>query len=293
MSSSRSRATSREIPDATSSPRGGAPAAGGDEATTAAGWGAKGADGPCIRLEGVRLSFPSRVERSLKAQALRWLQRPRDREPVRGTDALVDLDLRVGPGERLGVIGTNGSGKTSLLQVMAGIYPPRAGRVSRQGSLVPLLQLGLGFNPELTGRENILLGAALLGISRRRIRERSEAILDFCELAHVADVPVKYYSTGMAARLAYTVATEVDTDILLLDEVFAVGDIHWVKRAVERLDALVERLGILVVASHSEQIILHLCNRCVYLDRGRVVQDGPPAEVLAHYREGQPEPSPV
>ncbi len=260
-----------------------------------------GSAGPFLHLEGVRLSFPSRVERSLKASALRWLQRPRDRAPVRGTDALVDLDLRVAAGDRLGVIGTNGSGKTSLLQVMAGIYPPRAGRVERAGSLVPLLQLGLGFNPELTGRENILLGAALLGISRKRIRERTPAILDFCELEHVADVPVKYYSTGMAARLAYTVATEVDTDILLLDEVFAVGDIHWVKRAVERLDALVERLGILVVASHSEQIILHLCNRCVHLEGGRLVADGAPAEVLARYqqgnpegkREGQPSPSPA
>jgi ABC-type polysaccharide/polyol phosphate transport system ATPase subunit len=149
------------------------------------------------------------------------------------------------------------------------------------------LQLGLGFNPELTGRENILLGAALMAIPRRRIRECTDSILDFCELSHVADVPVKYYSTGMAARLAFAVATEVDTDILLLDEVFAVGDIHWVKRAVERLDALVARLGILVVASHSEHIILHLCNRCVQLEGGRLVQDGPPEEVLQRYREGR------
>jgi ABC-type polysaccharide/polyol phosphate transport system ATPase subunit len=233
------------------------------------------------------LSFPSRIERSLKATALRYLKRPRDRSPNGRIDALQDLSLELRCGDRLGVIGTNGSGKTSLLQVMSGIYPPVRGRVSRSGSLVPLLQLGLGFNPELTGRENILLGAALMAIPRRRIRERTDSILDFCELSHVADVPVKYYSTGMAARLAFAVATEVDTDILLLDEVFAVGDIHWVKRAVERLDALVARLGILVVASHSEHIILHLCNRCVQLEGGRLVQDGPPEEVLQRYREGR------
>lgn len=247
---------------------------------------------PHLALEGVRLHFPSRRERSLKASALRWLRRSQGGRPE-GCDALVDLSLQVRSGERLGVIGTNGSGKTSLLQVMAGIYKPSAGRVSRAGSLVPLLQLGLGFNPELTGRENILLGAALMGIPRKRIRERSDAILRFCELTHVGDVPVKYYSTGMGARLAFALATEVETDVLLLDEVFAVGDIHWVKRAVDRLDALVERLGILVVASHSSEIILHLCNRCIQLEGGRLVQDGPPEEVLERYREGGVGPSPA
>lgn len=243
---------------------------------------------PHLMLDDVGLSFPGRTERSLKATALRYLKRPRDRSPNGAIFALRDLSLGVRCGDRLGVVGRNGSGKTSLLQVMAGIYPPVDGRVSRSGSIVPLLQLGLGFNPELTGRENILLGASLMAISRKRIRERTDSILEFCELSRVADMPIKYYSTGMAARLAFAVATEVDTDILLLDEVFAVGDIHWVKRAVERLDALVDRLGILVVASHSEHIIIHLCNRCVEIDGGRIVQDGPPEEVLRHYREGRP-----
>ena len=289
---------SSSLSSSSSSSSDGAPEAGGPErAELSAVAGDAGASraarpDPRLKLDGVRLRFPSHAERSLKARMVGWF-RPGRRRGRRGTEALVDVDLELRSGDRLGVIGANGSGKTSLLQVMAGIYKPVEGQVLRQGSLVPLLQLGLGFNPELTGRENIQLGAALLGIGRERIRARSDAILDYAGLADSGDTPVKYYSTGMAARLAYTLATEVETDILLLDEVFAVGDIHWVKRAVERLESMLDRIGIVVVASHSAEIILHLCNRCVQLQDGRIVQDGEPEAVLERYRESGGERAPA
>jgi len=239
-------------------------------------------EGPvALELQGVDLVFPPKGRpRSLKSALLGRS----NRHLHQGTYALRGIDIVLEPGDRLGVVGENGSGKTSLLQVMAGIYPPSAGSIRRQGSLVPLLQLGLGFNPELSGEENILLAAALLGIPRREITRRVPGILEFCELSDLAHMPLKYYSTGMTSRLAFAVATEIDADILLLDEVFAVGDIHWIERAVKRLEALLERVSILVVVSHSLDIIERLSNRCVLLDRGHMVANGAVADVVRHYR---------
>ena len=153
------------------------------------------------------------------------------------------------------------------------------------GSIAPVLQLGLGFNPELTGRENAYMSAAIVGMSRSRIKAKLGEIFSFAELEAYIDVPLKYYSTGMYARLAFAVATELETDILLLDEVFAVGDMHWIARAIERIERLIDRVGILILVSHDLTLIERLCNRAILIEEGKIQQDGAVAEVVQRYRE--------
>ncbi len=221
---------------------------------------------------------------SLKSALLDRMGRGTTRPPPPGHWALRDVDIDLRAGDRLGLIGANGAGKTTLLQVMCGIYQPTCGSVTRRGFVVPLLQLGLGFNPELSGRENVFLAAAVLRIPRERVATRTAAIFDFCELQHAQDLPLKYYSSGMATRLAFAVATEVDPEILLLDEIFAVGDMHWIERATERMEELLERTEILVLASHDLALVERFCNRALLIHGGRVVADGKATEVTREYR---------
>jgi ABC-type polysaccharide/polyol phosphate transport system ATPase subunit len=245
---------------------------------------------PSILLEGVGLRFVmGRGASSIKSEALRRLRSlfggesglPEREEmwPLR------DIDLKLEQGDRLGVIGRNGAGKTTLLRVLAGIYPPTVGRVTRIGSIAPVLQLGLGFNAELTGRENVFLAAAMAGMPRARMKQKLDEIFRFAELSDYRDVPLKYYSSGMYARLAFAVATELETDILLLDEVFAVGDLHWISRAMQRIERLIERVGILVFVSHDLSLVERLCNRAIRLEGGVVLQEGKVEEVVARYRD--------
>lgn len=245
---------------------------------------------PSILLEGVGLRFVmGRGASSVKSEALRQFRRLFG--GVAGMPAreemwpLRDINLKLVQGDRLGVIGRNGAGKTTLLRVLAGIYPPTLGRVTRVGSIAPVLQLGLGFNPELTGRENVFLAAAMAGMPRAHMRQKLDEIFSFAELSDYREVPVKYYSSGMYARLAFSVATELETDILLLDEVFAVGDLHWIARAMERIERLIERVGILVFVSHDLSLVERLCNRAIRLEGGVLLQEGTVEEVVASYRE--------
>jgi ABC-type polysaccharide/polyol phosphate transport system ATPase subunit len=153
------------------------------------------------------------------------------------------------------------------------------------GTIAPVLQLGLGFNAELTGRENIHLAAAIAGMPRAKIRGKLAEIFAFAELEDYLDIPLKYYSTGMYARLAFALVTELETDILLLDEIFAVGDIHWIDRALERIERMIDRVGILVLVSHDLQLIERICNRAILLEDGRIQLEGTPKEVVERYRE--------
>ncbi len=246
-------------------------------------------ESPSIVTENVGLRFVTgRGASSVKSVALRKLGeifgRASSMPERQEIWTLSDVNLELKEGDRLGIVGRNGAGKTTLLRVLSGIYPPTRGCVSRTGSIAPVLQLGLGFNAELTGRENVFVSAAIAGMPRAKMKERLDGIFEFAELQEYIDVPLKYYSSGMYARLAFAVAMELDTDILLLDEVFAVGDIHWVERALARIEGLIERVGILVLVSHDLGLVERICNRAILLKDGSIQREGTVVEVLEHYR---------
>jgi lipopolysaccharide transport system ATP-binding protein len=197
--------------------------------------------------------------------------------------ALSGLDLVVGHGEGVVLLGHNGSGKSTVLRLLAGIYQPTAGEIAVRGRVGTVMELGAGFHPELTGTENVHLYAAMLGLGRREVAARYERILDFAGLGDFIAMPVKYYSSGMQARLAFAVAICVDPDILLLDEVLAVGDQGFRERCMERLRRFREEGGTLVAVSHDPKRIEELCERAVWLQEGQVVMEGPTGEVAAAY----------
>ena len=197
---------------------------------------------------------------------------------------LNNLDLEIQQGERIGLVGRNGAGKSTLLRIIGGIYPPAGGTVWRDPKkTVALLSLGLGFKSDLSGRDNALLAAMLQGMSRREARQRLDAIGEFTELGEFFEQPVKTYSSGMRSRLGFATGLLLDTDILLLDEILAVGDQRFRQKARE---ALRERLApdkTVILVHHMEQAIKETCHRAVWLEQGRVRDDGSVAEVLAAY----------
>ena len=198
--------------------------------------------------------------------------------------SIQDLDLRVEPGEAVALLGHNGSGKSTVLRLVAGIYQPTTGRIVTTGRITAVIELGAGFHPELTGAENIALYAAVLGLSRRELQQRLGEIVAFAEMEEFLDTPLKYYSSGMEARLAFSVAVCLQPDTLLLDEVLAVGDQTFRQRCLARLREFHARGGTLLLVSHELDQIQALCTRAVWLEQGRVVLDGPIDAVLARYR---------
>ena len=199
--------------------------------------------------------------------------------------ALRDVNLSVERGESVGIIGRNGSGKTTLLRTLCGITRPTEGRIRVVGRISPLISLGVGFDDELTGRENVALNGMLLGLDKREIAARLEKIVDFAELWEFIDTPVKFYSSGMLVRLGFAVAIHTDPDILLLDEVLAVGDLAYQLKCVERIRTLQERGTTIVMVSHSVSAIKATCLRVVLLSHGRVEADGSVEEGIALYHE--------
>lgn len=197
-------------------------------------------------------------------------------------DAVKDVSLDVPHSQTLGLIGRNGSGKSTLLRIIAGVYKPTAGRVRVEGSLAPLIELGAGFHPELTGRENILLNGLLMGYSKDVMLEREDRIIEFADIGEFIDSPVKQYSSGMHTRLAFAVATEVDPDILILDEILAVGDAAFQEKCFARIRSFRDSGKTILMVSHSMQQIIDQCDRAVLLDHGAVIADGQP-EVVADY----------
>ena len=197
--------------------------------------------------------------------------------------ALSPVSLTVERGGALGVIGRNGSGKSTLLQLIAGTLRPTAGRVSVKGRLFALLELGAGFNPEFTGRENAALSGAILGVSRAEMQERFPAIIDFAALGDFINHPVKTYSTGMYARLAFAVATALEPDILLVDEMLAVGDVAFQQKCISRLREMRERGLTLLLVSHSVDAVKSVCGRAILLDAGKLVASGSADEVTDEY----------
>ncbi len=242
---------------------------------------------PPIRLAGVGLRFSLLTDRPpLLRQAIvrgvltRPLRRLRHRENLW---ALRDVSLTIEHGERVGVIGDNGAGKSTLMAVIAGIYPPTTGRIQIAGTVAPLSHLGAGFNGELSARENVILYGALLGHGRRRMEARVDPILRFAGVRRFAHMPVKYFSTGMALRLGFAVATDILPEILLVDEIFSGGDTAFRRRATQRMEELIDTAKILVMVSHNLDLVREQCTRAILLEQGQIVADGDTAAVVDTY----------
>jgi ABC-type polysaccharide/polyol phosphate transport system ATPase subunit len=199
-------------------------------------------------------------------------------------DALNDISFEIKPGERVGIIGRNGAGKSTLLKLVCGIYPPSNGQVSVVGSIASLLELGAGFHPEFTGRENLYLNGAIIGFTEMQIKEIEDEVIQFSELESFIDTPVKYYSSGMYMRLAFSLATAIHPDILVLDEVFAAGDIGFVEKARLRMHEMVDKANILLMVSHDMDLMSELSNRIIWIDGSKVMEDGDPTRVIECFK---------
>ena len=198
--------------------------------------------------------------------------------------ALNDVSFSVNKGEVLGVIGRNGSGKSTLLRTVANIFAPDSGTIDLHGNSVSLLSLGSGFQPEISGRENIILNGLLLGFTEAEIRERMDSIIEFSELGDFVDMPVRSYSSGMNSKLAFSITANLEPDIILIDEILSVGDTHFRKKSYEKMRSLISsknRTALFV--SHSESTVKLLCDRVLWLDRGTVRMIGEPGPVLKEY----------
>jgi ABC-type polysaccharide/polyol phosphate transport system ATPase subunit len=240
-----------------------------------------------VELKDVSLRFVKYADKqySLKRAVLDLVLR-RD-SPSASSEfwALSNITLKIGHGDRVGVVGSNGAGKSTLLRLLAKIYPPTFGEVAIRGNVAPLIEMGAGFNPELSGTDNIVLNGAMLGFSRSRMLGMLERIHEFTGLREFADMPLKYYSSGMYMRLAFAIATEVDPDILLIDESLGVGDAAFKDKAKARIQSLLDRTKAVILVSHELDSLRQLCTRGLWIDRGRLVADGPIDDVVDRYLE--------
>ena len=237
---------------------------------------------PVVRVEDVSKRFLLHHDRSLKE---RVLHRTRS-SVVEDFWALRRVTLHVEPAHTVGLIGANGSGKTTLLKVIGGILSPTSGTVARRGRVAALLELGAGFHPDLTGRENVYLNASILGLRRRQTDLHFDAIVDFAGIGRFIDNQVKFYSSGMYLRLAFAVAVHVDPEILLVDEVLAVGDEPFQRQCLARIRDFQAEGRTIVFVTHGLDTVRELCDRAILLDRGEVVVDGKPHEAIRAFREG-------
>lgn len=197
--------------------------------------------------------------------------------------ALHDLNFQLADGDRVGLVGHNGAGKSTLLRVLSGVYAPTCGQVDLQGQVASLIDVSLGIDHEATGRENIFLRGALLGLSKRESNAKLDEIIEFSELGDYIDMPVRTYSSGMHLRLAFSVSTVIRPEILLMDEWLSVGDENFKHKAEARLGELMQATKILVIASHSRDLIMKTCTRVLWLEHGAIKMDGAPDDVCAAY----------
>jgi lipopolysaccharide transport system ATP-binding protein len=241
-----------------------------------------------IRFDNVSKSYPRylHVRRGLKASLLslsRTVEELRQKKFL----ALHDVSFEIEEGETVGVIGPNGSGKSTALALMAGVLGAETGCVSVHGRVCPLLELGAGFHYDLTGRENIVLNGILLGLTRREVMAKLSDILAFSELEEFLDQPVRTYSSGMVARLGFSIAVHLEPEILLIDEILAVGDLHFQAKCREKIKWFKNRKITIVLVSHSTGDIRQLCDRVLWLDRGELVGQGAPSEIVPLYEASQ------
>ncbi len=242
-----------------------------------------------ITLRGVTKRFKKRTIRdhhtTLKSELIRWLKgQKRQTPPAQHIEALRGVDLSVPKGKTMGIIGRNGSGKSTLLKVITGIYAPTSGTVQVNGRISALLELGAGFHPEFSGRENILINGIILGMSRAEVKARMDEIIAFSELGDFIDEPVRTYSSGMYMRLAFSVATHVDPDILLIDEILAVGDAHFSKKSMAKMNEFKRSGRTIVLVTHDLDAVQKWCDVAAWIDGGRVRLVGEPSQVVDQYR---------
>jgi ABC-2 type transport system ATP-binding protein/lipopolysaccharide transport system ATP-binding protein len=229
---------------------------------------------------GVQFKLPREKLSGIKEFAIRWFQK---RIEYIDIDALDNVSMSVRRGEIFGIVGPNGAGKSTLLKVVAQVLYPTSGRVVVTGRVAPILELGAGFHPELTGRENVFLYGALLGRTRRQIEREMESVINFSELGEFIDSPMRTYSSGMYSRLAFAVATAEYADLFLIDEVLAVGDVEFQEKCLERMKGYCSKGASIMLVSHDPGLISRVCERGILLDRGNIVEMGPIEAVLDRY----------
>jgi ABC-type polysaccharide/polyol phosphate transport system ATPase subunit len=239
-----------------------------------------------IQLKHVGLQFHVRRfgRVSLKEYLLHGLFRP-SKQPTFTVQALDGIDLTVGEGDRLGIIGSNGAGKSTLLKLLAGVYPPTTGRRIVRGRVSSLFDISLGFEHDATGWDNIMYRGYLQGESPRSIRAKMQPIAEFSELGEFLDMPVRYYSSGMMVRLAFSIATAIEPEILIVDEILSAGDLAFQVKARERMQALMSCARAVVLVSHDLPSLAALCDRVVWLDHGKIHRIGPTDEIIAAYTQ--------
>ena len=239
---------------------------------------------PIIEVKNVSMRFNLAKEKSESLKEY-FLQLAHGRLKFDEFYALKDVSLTVQPGDFYGLIGLNGSGKSTLLKVISGVYKPTAGSCAVRGTIAPLIELGAGFDMDLTARENIFLNGAVLGFTPKYIKEQFDEIVDFSELHDFLDVPLKNYSSGMVARIAFAIATITKPDILIADEILSVGDFLFQQKCEERMQKLMSGGTTVILVSHSIEQIERMCNRVAWLEHGRIKMDGVTDEVCDAYKQ--------
>jgi ABC-type polysaccharide/polyol phosphate transport system ATPase subunit len=237
-----------------------------------------------IHVEDVSVTYRTSLERrpTLKSTLLRFGRRERI---VREVEAVKHVSFEVRHGSVLGVVGANGAGKSTLLRAIAGILPPTAGRVTVHGQVSTLLALGVGFNKDLTGRENVVLGGLAAGLRREQLEEKYDEIVEFAELEEFMDMPMQTYSSGMYGRLAFSVAVNMDPDILLIDEALSVGDARFKRKSFEKMRELCGEDRTILLVSHALGSIEELCDQAIWINKGQLHMEGEPEEVIHAYTE--------
>lgn len=236
-----------------------------------------------IEVEHVDLSFDVATDRidTLKESVIRTIKRTKHKKIK--FQALKDISFKIYQGEKVGIIGYNGAGKSTLLKVITGIYPPDEGKVVTRGNISPLLSLGAGFDRNYSGRKNIYLNGAVLGYSKKFLQEKEEEIIEFSELGEFIDFPIRNYSSGMIAKLGFSIATMVNPDILIIDEILSVGDVNFKRKSSDKIKSLMDGKTTVVLVSHSIPQIRSLCDRAIWIDKGEIREIGDVNDVCNHY----------
>jgi ABC-type polysaccharide/polyol phosphate transport system ATPase subunit len=238
---------------------------------------------PVIKVENVTQRFRLIQERPDSVREL-FTKLFRHKSEFHNFEAVRNVSFEVHEGEIVGLVGRNGSGKSTLLKIVAGVYKPTFGRVEVRGSIAPLIELGAGFHGELTGRENVLMNGLLMGFTKREMQAREKSILDFADIGDFIDSPVKQYSSGMYTRLAFAVATEVNPDVLVVDEILAVGDSAFQQKCLDRLENFRRSGKTILFVTHSLNQIIEHCDRALYIEKGSLVADGDPEQIVDLYK---------
>ncbi len=235
---------------------------------------------PAVRVENLCKEFTISHSGagSLKTMLLWWKRKRMERITV-----IDHLSFTIQRGEALAVVGKNGAGKSTLLSLLARVYKPTSGSIQITGRLAPLLELGAGFHPDLTGIENIFFNGVILGLTRKEVQSRMDAIVEFAELDRHIDAPVRTYSSGMLARLGFSVAVHVDAEVLLVDEVLAVGDYEFEQKCYQRIDEFRSAGGSILFVSHQMDAVKRIADRCIWLNKGKIEAEGKPQDVLNAY----------